>query len=97
MAERETSDGGFLANFANSTSKAVRDVAARLIDTNASFARQVLDFQAQATNWAKDTPMGTILQSQYAFNQELIDAWQRLARAIFRVEEPQPEKMDGGL
>ena len=86
MAERETSSG-LVADLANSMIGNVRDIAARTIDANVSFAKQMLDFQAQTTNWAKDTPMGPMFQSQRAFGEQLIDLFAGAARAVWRIEE----------
>ena len=90
MAERETSSGLF-TDFANSIIGNIRDVAARTIDANVSLAKQMLDFQAQTTNWAKDTPMGPMFQSQRAFGEQLIDLFAGTARALWRIEENKSE------
>jgi len=76
---------------ANSIVSTMRDIAARSIDANVSFAKQMLDYQAQATSWAKDTPMGPMFQSQYALNQELIELFAGVTRALWRIEKAEPE------
>jgi hypothetical protein len=90
MAERETTSGLF-TNLANSVIGNMRDIAARTIDANVSFAKQMLDFQAQPTNWAKDTPIGPMFQSQRAFGEQLIDLFAGAARALWRIEEGKSE------
>ena len=90
MAERNTSSG-LLTDMANSIVSTMRDIAARSIDANVSFAKQMLDYQAQATSWAKDTPMGPMFQSQYALNQELIELFAGVTRALWRIEKAEPE------
>jgi hypothetical protein len=80
MAEQETGGGRPVAGFADSILNAVRDMATRYIDANATFAKQILDFQAQSTSWAKEIPLDPIFQSQYSFNQGLIEFWQDTAR-----------------
>ena len=90
MAERETTSGLF-TNLANSVIGNMRDIAARTIDANVSFAKQMLDFQAQTTNWAKDTPIGPMFQSQRAFGEQLIDLFAGAARALWRIEEGKSE------
>jgi hypothetical protein len=80
-----------LTDFADSILGAMRDVAARYIDASASFAKQVLDFQAQTMSWAKDTPIGPIFQSQCSFNQGLIDSWADAAPTLWRIKDAKPE------
>ena len=90
MAERETSSGLF-TDLADSIIGNLRDMAARAIDANVSFAKQMLDFQSQTTSWAKDTPMGPMFQTQRALGEELIVLFARTARALWRIEEPKSE------
>ena len=90
MADRETSSGQF-TDVANSLIGNMRDIAARTIDANVSFAKQMLDFQAQTTSWAKDTPMGPMFQSQRALGEELIELLAGAARAIWRIEQDKSE------
>lgn len=84
MAERETSSGLF-TDLANSMIGNIREIAARTIDANVNFAKQILDFQAQTTNWAKNTPMGPMFQSQRALGEELIELFASAARALWRI------------
>jgi hypothetical protein len=85
MAERDANTG--LTDIANSIVSTLRDIAARSIDTNVSFAKQMLDFQAQTTSWAKDTPLGAMFQSQYALGEGLIELFADAARAMWRIEK----------
>jgi hypothetical protein len=86
MAEQDTGDGLF-TDIANSIVSTMRDIAARSIDANVSFAKQMLEYQAQTTNWVKDTPMGPMFQSQRALGEELIDLFAGAARALWRIEK----------
>jgi|SRR5579863_1831764 len=100
MAQQETSNGMPFADLANSIFNTMRDLADRYIEASAAFAKQILEFQAQSTNWAKDTSMAPMFQSQYSFNQGLIDFWQDAARALFQIEKPKSQTLttlDGGL
>jgi hypothetical protein len=90
VPERDTSSAMF-TDIANSIVSAMRDIAARSIDANVSFAKQMLDFQAQATSWAKDTPMGPIFQSQYALGEGLIELFAGTTRALWGIEKPKSE------
>jgi len=86
MAEQDTGDGLF-TDIANSIVSTMRDIAARSIDANVSLAKQMLEYQAQTTNWAKDTPIGPMFQSQRALGEELIDLFAGAARALWRIEK----------
>jgi hypothetical protein len=86
MAEQDTGSGLF-TDVANSIVSTMRDIAARSIDANVSFAKQMLEYQAQTTNWAKDTPIGPMFQSQRALGEELIDLFAGAARALWRIEK----------
>jgi hypothetical protein len=90
MAQRETSSGQF-TDIANSIIGSMRALAALTIDANVNFAKQMLDFQAQTTSWAKDTPMGPMFQSQRAVGEELIELVAGAARALWRVEKDKSE------
>jgi hypothetical protein len=89
MAESNTNSG--LNDITNSIVSALRDIAARSIETNVSFAKQLLDYQAQTTSWAKDTPIGAMFQSQYALSEGLIELLANAARAMWRIEKAKPE------
>ena len=90
MAEQEANSGLF-TDITNSIISTLRDMAARAIDANVNFAKQMLDFQAQTTNWAKDTPIGPMFQSQHEFGEGLIDLFAGAARAFWRIEERKAE------
>jgi hypothetical protein len=90
MAQRETSSGQF-TDIANSIVGSMRALAALTIDANVNFAKQMLDFQAQTTSWAKDTPMGPMFQSQRALGEELIELVAGAARALWRIEKDKSE------
>ena len=90
MAEQEANSGLF-TDITNSIISTLRDMAARAIDANVNFAKQMLDLQAQTTSWAKDTPIGPMFQSQHALGEELIDLFAGAARAFWRIEERKAE------
>jgi hypothetical protein len=90
MAEQDTSSG-LLTDITNSIVSNMRDIAARSIEVNVSFAKQLLDIQAQTTSWAKDTPMGPMFQSQHALGEGLIELLASAARAMWRIEKPKSD------
>ena len=91
MAEQDSGNVRLFSDFADSVLGAMRSMAARHIDASESFAKQMLEFQAQTTGWAKETPIGAIFQSQYSFGQGLVEFWAGAARALWRIEEPKAE------
>jgi hypothetical protein len=90
MAQQETSSGQF-TDIANSIIGSMRALAALTIDANVNFAKQILEFQAQTTSWAKDTPIGPMFQSQRALGEELIELVAGAARALWRIEKDKSE------
>ena len=90
MAERDT-NSGMLTDMANSIVSTMRDITARSIDANVSFAKQMLDYQVQSTSWAKDTPIGAMFKSQYELNEGLIELFASVARSLWRIEKPKSE------
>jgi hypothetical protein len=90
MAQQDTGSG-LLTDITNSIVSSMREIAARSIDANVSFAKQMLDYQAQTTSWAKDTPMGPMFQSQHALGEGLIELFAGAARAMWRIEKPKAE------
>jgi hypothetical protein len=92
MPEQDSGNVRLFSDFADSVLGALRSVAARYIDATESIAKQMLNFQAQTTAWAKETPMAAIFESQYSFGHGLVEFWAGSARALWRIEEPKPEK-----
>jgi hypothetical protein len=61
------------------------------IDTSEKVARGVLDFQEQATNWAKDTPWAPLFESQRALARRWIEGSAEMVRRFWRLEEREEE------
>ncbi len=62
-----------------------KKVAAWYIDTNEQIAKNVLDFQAAATEWAKDTPLAPIFAAQNEFSRKLVERSAGAARSLWRL------------
>jgi hypothetical protein len=62
-----------------------KKVAAWYIDTNEQFAKNALDFQAAATEWAKDTPLAPIFAAQNEFGRKLVERSAGAARSLWRL------------
>jgi hypothetical protein len=76
-----------LSEFRNSVFKLdnVKKVAAWYIDTNEKLAKNALDFQAAATEWAKDTPLAPIFHAQNEFGRKLVERSAGAARSLWRL------------
>jgi hypothetical protein len=59
--------------------------AAWYIDTNEKIANQVLDFQASATAWAKETPFAPIFEAQHEFGKKMVERSAEAARSLWRL------------
>ena len=62
-----------------------KKVAAWYIDTNEQLAKNALDFQAAATEWAKDTPLAPIFAAQNEFGRKLVERSADAARSLWRL------------
>ncbi len=62
-----------------------KKVAAWYIDTNEQLANNALDFQAAATEWAKDTPLAPIFAAQNEFGRKLVERSANAARSLWRL------------
>jgi hypothetical protein len=62
-----------------------KKIAAWYIDTNEKIANQVLDFQASATAWAKETPLAPIFEAQNEFGRKMVERSADAARSLWRL------------
>jgi hypothetical protein len=61
--------------------------AAIYIETSEKIAKDALDFQAKATEWAKDTPLAMVFEAQNSMARELVEFSSGTARRLWRIEE----------
>ena len=90
MAEKENGSGMF-ESFANLSSnllsvESAKKFAAWYIDTSEKVAKQAIDFQASATQWAKETPLAPILEAQYEYGKKMVERSASAARSLWRIE-----------
>ncbi len=62
-----------------------KKIAAWYIDTNEKIANQMLDFQASATAWAKETPLAPIFEAQHEFGKKMVERSAEAARSLWRL------------
>jgi len=66
-----------------------RKVAALSIETSERFAKSALDFQANACEWAKDTPLGPLFEAQNSAARKFVRISVDAARRLWKVDEQQ--------
>jgi hypothetical protein len=62
--------------------ESAKKIAGLYIDTGEKLANDILDFQATATGWAKETPLAPILQAQADFARKLVKQSAEVARNL---------------
>ena len=67
------------------TIEGAKKFAAWYIDTNEKIAHQILDFQASATSWAKETPLAPIFAAQQEFGKKIVERSAEAARSLWRL------------
>jgi hypothetical protein len=53
------------------STEGTKRIAALSIETSERLTKSVLDFQAKASEWAKDTPFGTMFEAQNSIGRPL--------------------------
>lgn len=66
---------------------ALKQSAAQYIDTSEKWAKKALELSEKATTWAKDTPLGPVVEMQQSFSHQMIDTSASLARRLWQIEE----------
>lgn len=66
-----------------------REVAALSIETSERLAKSALDFQANACEWAKDTPLGPLFEAQNSIARKFVQSSVDAARRFWKVDERQ--------
>ena len=56
------------------------------IDNSEKMSNGVLDYQASATEWAKATPLGPVLEAQFDFSRQFVKRSAEVARKIWQVD-----------
>lgn len=63
-----------------------KSAAALYIDASEEFAKQLLSLQANASSWAKETPLGPLFEMQLAFNQRMVEFSSTAARSLLQLD-----------
>lgn len=90
MAEKANGSGVFekISNLGSNLLKmdGAKKFAGWYIDTSEKFANQAIDFQASATEWAKETPLAPIFAAQVEFGKKVVERSATAARSLWRLE-----------
>ena len=69
------------------STEAAKKIAALSIETSERLANGALDFQAKATEWAKDTPFGAVFEAQNSIGRKFAELSVDASRRLWRVDE----------
>ncbi len=92
MAEKEHREHrGIYEGFSRLTEaclspEGAKKAAAWYIDAGEKLATQALDFQAKATEWAKETPLYPLFEAQQSIGRKFVEQSASTARALWRLE-----------
>ena len=64
----------------------LKKVAAWYIDTSEKVANGVLDYQANASEWAKSTALAPIFEAQHDLGTNFVKRSAEVARKLFQIE-----------
>jgi hypothetical protein len=62
-----------------------KKLATLYIESSERLAKQVLDIQAKATEWAKDTPLAAVFEAQNSMGRKLVELSAGTARRLWRI------------
>jgi hypothetical protein len=71
------------------STEGTKKIAALSIETSERLAKSVLDFQAKACEWAKDTPFAAMFEAQNSIGHKFVELSVDAARRLWRVDESQ--------
>jgi len=87
MAEASNFGGATFTDFTEMMLGGVRSIVGLYVEATERFAKQILEFHAEATGWAKDTQLGSLFQAQNSFGHGMVEFWAGATRALWRIED----------
>jgi hypothetical protein len=85
MPEKE--NGSMFEGYSNLLSiEGAKKFAAWYIDTSEKVAKQAIEFQSSATQWAKETPLAPIFEAQLEYGKKFVERSATAARSLWRLE-----------
>lgn len=93
MAENQTREGLYEAfgklSEACLSIEGAKKAAAWYIETGEKFAKQTLDLQEKATEWAKETPLARVFEVQHSLARKFVERSAGIARNLWRIQQPE--------
>ena len=91
MEKTQNNEGTLFGNFTDLGKQflnmdGAKKFAAWYIDNSEKMSNGVLDYQASATEWAKATPLGPVLEAQFDFSRKVVKSSAEVARKIWQVD-----------
>jgi hypothetical protein len=88
MAEKENGSmfEGLTSMGSLFTVEGAKKFAAWYIDTSEKVAKQAINMQASATQWAKETPLAPIFDAQIEYGKKFVERSASAARSLWRLE-----------
>src|SRR5271167_1750276 len=88
MAEKENGSmfEGLTSMGSLFTVEGAKKFAAWYIDTTEKVAKQAINMQASATQWAKETPLAPIFDAQIEYGKKFVERSASAARSLWRLE-----------
>lgn len=69
------------------STEGAKRIAALSIETSERLAKSMLDFQAKASEWAKDTPFAAMFEAQNSIGHKFVELSVDAARRLWKVDE----------
>ena len=69
------------------STEGAKKIAALSIETSERLAKSMLDFQAKASEWAKDTPFAAMFEAQNSIGHKFVELSVDAARRLWKVDE----------
>jgi hypothetical protein len=90
MAEKSNGREGIFDNIAEFSRSVLSPDSAKkfaswYIDASEKMANDVIDFQATATTWAKETPLAPVFEAQQEFGRKFVQKSAEAARKIWQL------------
>jgi len=88
MAEKENGSmfEGLTSMGSLFTVEGAKKFSSRDTATTEKVAKQAIDFQASATQWAKETPLAPIFDAQLEYGKKFVERSASAARSLWRLQ-----------
>ena len=67
-------------------SESMKQMAAQSLASSEKWASQAFEMSEKATEWAKDTPLASIFETQRSFARQILDSSTAMTRQLWQLE-----------